>query len=74
MPLVTVHVNLLLPATKPVTEVLADPGTATVAVPVPDQLPTPMDGIKELSTALLLHTLWSLPAFATEGVLFVTFT
>ena len=66
--------NLLLPGAKPATDVLAEPGAATLAVPVPDQLPVPIDGTSALSTALLLQTLWSLPAFADEGVLFVTFT
>jgi hypothetical protein len=74
MPFVTVHVNLLLPDTNPLTEVLAEAGTETLAVPVLDQLPLPIDGTRALNTALLLHTLWSPPALAVDGVLFVTFT
>ena len=66
--------NLLLPDTKPLTEVLAVAGVATLAVPVLDQLPLPMDGTSALKTAVLPHTLWSVPALEVDGVLFVTFT
>ena len=74
MPFLAVHVNLLLPDTKPLTVVLAEPGTATLAVPVLEQLPLPIDGTSALNTALLLHTLWSMPPLADDGVLLVTFT
>jgi hypothetical protein len=57
IPLLTVHVNLLFPDTKPVTLVLAEDGETTNAVPVLDHKPVPIDGTKALRTALLVQTL-----------------
>jgi hypothetical protein len=74
LPLATVHVNLLLPEARPLTDVLADVGELTDAVPTLVQTPVPIEGTVALNTAVALQTLWFEPADATEGILFVTLT
>ena len=74
LPLLTVHVNLLLPDDRPKTEVLAEDGETTDAVPTLVQTPVPIDGTVALRTADELQTLWLDPAEDTDGMLFVTFT
>jgi len=64
MPFVTVHVNLLLPDTNPLTEVLAEAGTDSLAVPVLDQLPLPIVGTVACSVPLPLQLVLAKPAFA----------
>ena len=74
MPLLTVHVNLLVPLGNELTEVLADDGEAMTPLPVLDHTPLPMDGTTALRLAVFVHTLKSVPAKEADGVLFVMLT
>ena len=74
MPLVTVHVKRLLPLLKLLTVVLAAFTLPITTVPVLLHTPLPIAGDVALRTAVLLHTLWSLPGTDVDGVLLVMFT
>ena len=70
----TVHVKMLLPWPKPLTELFATAGCWIVAALKVLQPPTPTTGTVALNCALVLHTSILDDTWAADGLSFVTLT